>query len=239
MTRRIVAEALGTGLLLVAVVGSGIATTVPGNTGQLMEHGLVVGLALVALIMLLAPVSGAHFNPVVTLVEWRRGALPTADALAYVPAQVVGGVLGVVVTNLMFGLPAVTIATKVRVGPGTIGSEALATGVLVLVVLGLARTGSVPTVAAGVGGWIAAAIVATPSTSLANPAVTLARVLSDTWTGVSPGSVAGLVAGQLAGGLAAALLGAWLLEPAPAPEATTEPDDVAADRPPTPTGADR
>ncbi len=182
LVRRAVAELVGTAFLVAAVIGSGIAATrlSPDDVGlQLLENSLVTGAALVALILALQPVS-ASFNPVVTLVERALGLVTTRVALALVPAQVVGACLGALVANLMFDLDAVSVATHVRTGAGLWLGEVVATLGLVLVVFGSLRSARVETVAFAVGGYIAAAYWFTSSTSFANPAVTVARMFSDT-----------------------------------------------------------
>ena len=218
MARRLVAEFLGTALLLVAVVGSGIATeTDPGT--QLFAHAIVVGVALVALILTFGHVSGAHFNPAVTLALLRTGDVERVAVLPYVAAQTAGAVVGTAATQVMFGLPLLDLATKDRSGIAVLGSEALATFGLVVVIIGVARSPSAGAVPGAVGAWIAAAIVATSSTSLANPAVTVARMFTDTWTGIAPVHVAPFVAVQVVGAIAAAMLAAWLFPPPTDPEA--------------------
>jgi len=222
LARRAVAELVGTALLVTAVVGSGIAASrlSPDDTGlQLLENSIATGAALVALILALQPVS-ASFNPVVTLVERVLGLVSTRDLLALVPAQVVGGVAGAVLANLMFELDPVTLSATERGGGGLWLAEVVATAGLVLVVFGSIRTGRVETVAYAVGGYIAAAYWFTSSTSFANPAVTLARTLSDTFAGIEPGSAPMFVLMQLLGGGLAAALVAWLF---PTPE--RNPDD--------------
>jgi glycerol uptake facilitator-like aquaporin len=202
LVRRAVAELVGTAFLVAAVIGSGIAATrlSPGDVGlQLLENSLVTGAALVALILALQPVS-ASFNPVVTLVERALGLVTTGVVLALVPAQVVGACLGALVANLMFDLDAVSVATQVRTGPGVWLGEVVATLGLVLVVFGSLRSARVETVAFAVGGYIAAAYWFTSSTSFANPAVTVARMFSDSFAGIAPGFVAMFVLMQLVGG---------------------------------------
>ena len=203
LVRRAVAELVGTAFLVAAVIGSGIAATrlSPGDVGlQLLENSLVTGAALVALILALQPVS-ASFNPVVTLVERALGLVTTRVALALVPAQVVGACLGALVANLMFDLDAVSVATQVRTGTGLWLGEVVATLGLVLVVFGSLRSARVETVAFAVGGYITAAYWFTSSTSFANPAVTVARMFSDSFAGIAPGSVAMFVLMQLVGGV--------------------------------------
>jgi arsenate reductase len=196
------AELVGTAFLVAAVVGSGIAATrmSPDQPGlQLLENSLVTGAALVALILALQPVS-ASFNPVVTLVGPALGALAWRRAGALVAAQLVGGVVGVVVANLMFGMPAVSAASHVREGAGLWLGEVVATLGLVLVVFGALRSGRGDSVAYAVAGWITAAYWFTSSTSFANPAVTVARALSDSFAGIAWSSVPAFVLAQLVGG---------------------------------------
>lgn len=217
LARQALAELVGTALLVAAVVGSGIAAArLSSDPGlQLLENSLATGAVLVALILALQPVS-ASFNPVVTLVERLLGRVTTTTALALVGAQVAGGALGAVVANLMFDLDPVTLATTERTGAHLLVAEAVATLGLVLVVFGCLRTGRVEVVALAVGGYIAGAYWFTSSTSFANPAVTLARTLSDTFAGIAPGSVPAFVAVQLLAGLAATGL---VLALYPVPEA--------------------
>jgi glycerol uptake facilitator-like aquaporin len=197
-----VAELVGTALLVAAVIGSGIAATrlSPGQVGlQLLENSLITGAALVALILALQPVSAA-FNPVVTLVERALGLVNTREALALVTAQLAGGLLGAVVANLMFGLDAVSVATHERNGGGLWLGEVVATLGLVVVIFGTLRSGRGDTVAYAVGGYITAAYWFTSSTSFANPAVTVARMFSDSFAGIAPSSVPMFILMQLVGG---------------------------------------
>jgi glycerol uptake facilitator-like aquaporin len=212
LRRAAVAETIGTALLLWAIVCSGIVVTHDGPLiAQLFPHAVVIGLALFALIVMLAPISGAHFNPAVTLAAVLLGHLPRSRAAAYVAAQLVGAVLGVVVANVMFGLDAVTLSGRDRSGVLLASSELAATAGLVLLIFLMVRSErSSGTIGAAVGAYIAAALIFTPSTAFANPAVTVARTLSDTFTGITPTSVPGFVAAQLLGALAAAGLVAWL-----------------------------
>jgi len=201
--RRILTEALGTAFLVTAVVGSGIAAArlSPHDVGlQLLENSLVTGAALVALILALQPVSAA-FNPVVTLVERALGMLTTPTAAALVVAQLVGGLVGVVLANLMFDLDAVSVSGHDRAASGPLLGEVVATTGLVLVVFGSLRSARVEAVAFAVGGYIAAAYWFTSSTSFANPAITVARSLTDTFAGIDPSCVAAFVGMQLLGGL--------------------------------------
>ncbi|HEY6932360.1 MAG TPA: aquaporin [Marmoricola sp.] len=216
LVRKVTAELLGTAFLVAAVVGSGIAAQrlSPGHTGlQLLENSLATGAVLVALILALQPVS-ASFNPVVTLVERLLGRVDTSTAGLLVAAQLVGGAIGAVVANLMFGLPPVSIAGHVRGGAGQLLGEVVATLGLVLVVFGALRSPRIETVAFAVGGYIAAAYWFTSSTSFANPAITLARTLSETFAGIAPASAAAFVLMQLVGGAIGAGL-VLLLHPAP------------------------
>jgi glycerol uptake facilitator-like aquaporin len=217
--QRVGAELIGTAFLVMAVVGSGIAAVrlSPDDVGlQLLENSLVTGAALVALILALQPVS-ASFNPVVTLVERALGLLSTREALALSGAQLAGGVAGAVVANLMFDLDAVTFSSRERSGSGLWLAELVATLGLVLVVFGTLRSGRQSSVAFAVGGYITAAYWFTSSTSFANPAVTVARMLSDTFAGIAPSSVPAFVLAQLVGG-AVALVLVHLLFPTPSQE---------------------
>ncbi len=201
--RRALAELVGTAFLVAAVIGSGIAASrlSPDDIGlQLLENSLVTGAALVALITALQPVSAA-FNPVVTLVERALGAITSPEAGALVVSQFAGGVLGAIVANLMFDLDAVTISDHHRASGGHLLGEVVATLGLLVVIFGAARTGRTDRVAVTVGGYITAAYWFTSSTSFANPAVTVARLLSDTFAGIAPASVPGFIAMQLVGGV--------------------------------------
>ena len=218
LSRRAGAELVGTAFLVMAVVGSGIAAQrlSPGDVGvQLLENSLVTGAALVALILALQPVS-ASFNPVVTLVERALGRIDTVATGALVAAQVAGGLLGVVLANLMFDLDAVSFSTHDRTGAGIWLGEVVATIGLVLVVFGCLRSGRPDTVAFAVGGYITAAYWFTSSTSFANPAVTVARMFSDTFAGIAPASVPVFLLMQLLGGaLAFGLVRFLFTEPIP------------------------
>lgn len=216
LRRRLVAEFAGTAFLVMAVVGSGIAASrlSPDDVGlELLENSLVTGAALLALILALQPVSAA-FNPVVTLVERALGLLATATTAALMAAQIAGGLVGVVVANLMFDLDAVSIASTSRSNGGLWLGEAVATFGLVVVVFGSLRSGRVSTVAYAVAAYITAAYWFTSSTSFANPAVTIARTLSDTFAGIAPGSAPMFVLMQLLGGGLALLLVRHLFPPA-------------------------
>ena len=203
--RTALAELVGTALLVTAVVGSGIAAQrlSPDDIGlQLLENALVTGAALVALILALGPVSAA-FNPLVTLAERLFGMISSRTAAWHLAAQFTGGALGAVVANLMFELPAVDVAERVRSSGGLWLGEAVATFGLLLVIFGVIRSGRVTHVAYAVGGYITAAYWFTSSTSFANPAVTVARTLSDTFAGIAPRSVPMFLAMQVLGGLLA------------------------------------
>jgi arsenate reductase len=208
LARKAAAEALGTAFLVMAVIGSGIAATrlSPDDVGlQLLENSLITGAALVALILALQPVSAA-FNPVVTLVERGLGLIDNRSTCALIGAQVVGGVVGAVLANLMFGLDAVTISQTTRYGGHLWLGEVIATLGLVLVIFGSLRSGRTDTIAYAVGGYITAAYWFTSSTSFANPAVTVARTLSDTFAGIAPTSAFAFVDFQLIGGAIAFVL---------------------------------
>jgi arsenate reductase len=211
--RCVVAEAVGTGLLVAVVVGSGIFAQrlSPGAKGlQLLENSTATALGLMALILALGPVSGAHFNPVVTLADRLLGGIGSRRAGAYIAAQIAGGAVGAVVANLMFDLPAVEWATTRRSGTGQWLGEVVATFGLLMVILGVVRSGRTTAAPFAVGGYIGAAYWFTSSTSFANPAVTLARTLTDTFAGILPASAPMFVAAQLAGGLAAVALAVYL-----------------------------
>ena len=204
--RRAVAEAIGTGFLIVAVIGSGIMATrlSPDDVGvQLLENAAATAGALIGLILMFGAVSGAHFNPAVTLVDRLSGTLPTLDTTVYVAAQVIGGCVGAVVANLMFELPAVEWSTKDRSSPALWFSEVVATIGLLLVIHGCVRTGRAAAVPYAVGVWIGGAYFFTSSTSFANPAVTIARTLSDSFAGIEPASAPMFVVAQLVGGVLA------------------------------------
>ncbi len=206
-TRGLLAEALGTGLLLFVIVGSGIAATQLTNDAgtQLVSHALVVGLGLAALIALFQPVSGAHFNPAVTLGLWRVGLHQGSESIRYVMAQIVGGVVGVALANLSFADPLVTISTTDRSGSHLWVAEFVATFVLVLLILGLVRTGRSTMVPAAVGAWVGSVVFAMSSTGFANPAVTVARMFTDSYTGISPSSVGGFLGFQILAALSAVI----------------------------------
>jgi arsenate reductase len=207
LRRRLVAELLGSALLAAVVIGSGIAAQrlSPGQTGlELLENAAATAAGLYAIILMFGPVSGGHFNPVVSFADAAFGGLRWRDAAAYLPTQVAGCIAGAVLANLMFALPAVTISTKHRASPAHFLSEVIATAGLLLVIFALARSGRVRTAPAAVGAYIGAAYFFTSSTSFANPAITIGRMFSDTFAGIAPSSVPGFIAAQVIGGILAA-----------------------------------
>jgi glycerol uptake facilitator-like aquaporin len=202
LARGAVAEAVGTGLLVAIVVGSGIFAQrlSPGDKGlQLLENSTATAFGLMALILAFGKVSGAHFNPVVTLADRFLGGVDTRRALTYIGAQVAGGCAGTVVANLMFDLPAVEWSTHTRSSGGLWLGEIVATFGLLTVILGVVRSGRTAAAPFAVGAYIGAAYWFTSSTSFANPAVTVARMLSNTFAGIAPSSGAAFVASQLVG----------------------------------------
>jgi glycerol uptake facilitator-like aquaporin len=210
IVRRLAAEALGTAVLVIAVVGSGIAAQrlSPADSGlQLLENAVATGVALFALIEVFGPISGGQLNPVVTLVARFDRTLTSAVAAAYIGAQVVGGCVGTCTANIMFDLPPVEWSSTARTGGDLWFSEVIATVGLLVVVFGLVRAGRAERIPVCVGAWIAGAYWFTSSTSFANPAVTVARTLTDTFAGIEPGSAPMFIAMQLVGaGLAVGVL---------------------------------
>jgi arsenate reductase len=201
--RQALAEFLGSAGLVTVVIGSGIAAQrlSPDDVGlQLLENALVTGAGLVALILAFGPVSGGHFNPVVTLADRYFGGVTNRQVAVYLPAQVIGGVAGAVVANLMFDLPAVTISTTDRSAGGLWLSEAVATFGLVVLIFALVRAGRAALAPFAVGAYIAAAYWWSSSTSFANPMIDLARTLSDTFAGIAPSSVPMFLLMQVVGG---------------------------------------
>ena len=193
-------------------MGSGIAAQrlSPNDIGlELLENSIATGAALAAIILAIGPVSGAHLNPAVSLADRLLGGLTWRETVAYCVAQVTGGVAGTVVANLMFSLYPVTLSTKMRSGPGLWLAEVVATFGLLLVIFGVARSGRGSLVPFAVGAYIAAAYWFTASTSFANPAVTLARTLTDTFAGIAPSSVVPFIAAQFIGAIAATALVRW------------------------------
>ena len=216
MRRAVLAEAIGTALLLAAVVGSGIMAErlCAGNVGlELLANAIATGGALFALIVMFGPLSGAHFNPVVTLALILRGDTERGRLLPFLVAQVVGAILGVWLAHLMFDLPILQASTKVRSGIGQWAAEATATfGLVLLILLGVRKQAAAGNAAAAV--YIVGAYWFTASTSFANPAVTIARSLSNTFAGILPADAPAFIVAQVVG-TAAALLAAKVLEPAP------------------------
>jgi glycerol uptake facilitator-like aquaporin len=213
LAKRVVAETLGTFFLLAAIVGSGIMAErlANGNSAlALLANTAATGAALVALIISFAPVSGAHFNPVVTLSFSLRRDLPWSEVPFYWVAQLAGGIGGVVAANVMFGLPAVFLSHHTRTGMAQLFSEFIATLGLLSVILAASRS-TIVVVAIAVGAYISSAYWFTASTSFANPAVTLARSLSDTFAGIRPVDAPGFVVAQLAACIVATLLFRWLM----------------------------
>jgi glycerol uptake facilitator-like aquaporin len=201
--RKSLAELIGTAMLVAAVIGSGIAAQrlSPADVGlQLFENTAATAAALVAIILALGAVSGAHLNPVVTLVDRVLGGLTNGEAAAYVTSQIVGGALGAVIANLMFGESAVTWSTHHRATGAHLLGEVVATFGLVLVVFGVVRSGRAAAAPFAVAAYIASAYWFTSSTSFANPAVTLARTLSNSFAGIAPSSAPGFIGAQLVGG---------------------------------------
>jgi glycerol uptake facilitator-like aquaporin len=204
--RRLTAEFLGSAFLAAVVIGSGIAAQrlSPGQTGlELLENAAATAAGLYAIILMFGPVSGGHFNPVVSFADATFGGLSWRDAAAYLPAQVAGCTAGAVLANLMFALPAVSISTKHRATGAHFLSEIIATAGLLLVIFALARSGRVQTAPAAVGAYIGAAYWFTSSTSFANPAITIGRMFSDTFAGIAPSSVPSFIGAQIAGGVLA------------------------------------
>jgi glycerol uptake facilitator-like aquaporin len=207
--RRLLAELLGSAFLAAVVIGSGIAAQrlSPGETGlELLENAAATAAGLFAIILMFGPVSGGHFNPVVSFVDAVFGGLSWREAAAYLPAQVAGCIGGAVIANLMFALPAVTLSTKHRATAAHFLSEIVATLGLILVIFALARSGRSRAAPAAVGAYIGAAYFFTSSTSFANPAITIGRMFSDTFAGIAPASVPAFIAAQIVGGALAVVI---------------------------------
>ena len=201
--RRLLAEFLGSAFLAALVIGSGIAAQhlSPTDVGlQLLENATATAVGLFAIILMFGPVSGGHFNPVVSCVDASFNGIRWRDAAAYAPAQITGCVAGAILANGMFGLAAVSISSHHRASPAHMLAEVVATLGLLLVIFSLARTRRSTITPAAVGAYIGAAYFFTSSTSFANPAITIGRVLSDTFAGIAPASVAGYVVAQALGG---------------------------------------
>jgi glycerol uptake facilitator-like aquaporin len=212
LPRRLTAEFLGTLLLVAAVIGSGIMAErlANGNVAlALLANTIATGAALIALILTFGPISGAHFNPVVSVADSLEGGLSGHETFVYVLAQILGGIVGTVLAHVMFSLPLVSLSRHIRSGPAQFVSECTAAFGLLCVIWGCSRVSS-RTVPFAVGSYITAAYWFTTSTSFANPAVTIARALSDTFAGIRPIDVPLFVVAQFSGGLAATLLFRWL-----------------------------
>jgi glycerol uptake facilitator-like aquaporin len=218
LARRTVAEFTGTAFLVATILGSGVMAEClsGGNVAlALLANTIATGAALVALILTLGGISGAHFNPVVTLMDaWERG-LPWREAPYYVAAQIAGGIAGTLAAHIMFGLPLISLSRHARAGRAQMFSEFVATFGLLSVIWGCSKLRSAATPFA-VGAYITAAYWFTASTSFANPAVTIARALSDTFAGIRPVDAPGFILAQFAGAIAATLLFRWLIPDLPA-----------------------
>ncbi len=203
LARRLAAEFAGSAFLAAAVIGSGIAAQhlSPGDTGlELLENAAATAAGLFTIILMFGPLSGGHFNPVVSFADAAFGGLRWRDAASYLPAQVAGCVAGALIANLMFALPAVNISAKDRATPAHFLSEVFATLGLLLVIFALARTGRSRSAPAAVGAYIGAAYFFTSSTSFANPAITIGRMFSGTFAGIAPSSAPAFIAAQVVGG---------------------------------------
>jgi glycerol uptake facilitator-like aquaporin len=224
LTRRLLAELLGSTFLAALVIGSGIAaqTLSPGDVGlQLFENAAATAAGLFTIILTFGPVSGGHFNPVVSLADASLGGIRWRDALAYIPAQIAGCILGAVAANGMFSLAAIGISTHHRASGAHLFSEVIATAGLLLVIFSLARTRRASTAPAAVGAYIGAAYLFTSSASFANPAISIGRMFSNTFAGIAPASVPGFIAAQLVGG-AGAILAVRVLYPGVTPADVAE-----------------
>lgn len=202
LPRRVLAELLGSALLAALVIGSGIAaqTLSPNDVGlQLFENAVATALGLAAIILMFGPVSGAHFNPAVSIADACFGGISWRETAAYIPAQIVGCVLGAITANAMFALAAISISTHHRASGAHLLSEAIATAGLLLVIFSLVRTRRASVAPAAVGAYIGAAYFFTSSASFANPAISIGRIFSDTFAGIAPASVPGFVVAQLIG----------------------------------------
>jgi arsenate reductase len=208
LARRLLAELLGSAFLAALVIGSGIAaqTLSPGDVGlELFENAAATAAGLFTIILMFGPVSGGHFNPVVSLADATFGGIRWRDALAYLPAQVGGCILGAITANGMFSLAAISISTHHRASGAHLFSEVIATSGLLLVIFSLARTRRASIAPAAVGAYIGAAYFFTSSASFANPAISVGRMFSNTFAGIAPASVPGFIGAQLLGGACAIL----------------------------------
>ena len=203
IARRVLSEFLGSALLAGIVIGSGItaASLSPNDVGlQLLENAAATALGLFVIILMFAPLSGAHVNPIVSIVDAALGHRPWRDVAFYVPAQIAGCVAGAVLANVMFGLPAVSLSTKDRLTGPHFLAEIVATAGLMLIIFALARSGRGALAPAAVTAYIGSAYFFTSSTSFANPAITIGRMFSDTFAGIAPGSAPGFIGAQVIGG---------------------------------------
>ena len=227
LARRATAEAVGTALLAAIVVGSGIAASrlSPDLGLQLLVNSLATGAGLVALILAFGSISGAHLNPIVTMADRMLGGMSSRDAGVYAVVQVIGACVGTIVANLMFDLPAISISTNDRASGAHWLGEVVAAFGLLLVVLGVVRAGRATATAFAVGGYIAAAYWFTSSTSFANPAVTIARTLTDTFAGIAPEAVPGFVLAQVLGAILAVVLARFLFIDVPAADLVVPHDE--------------
>jgi glycerol uptake facilitator-like aquaporin len=235
LRRRLLAEYLGSAFLAAVVIGSGIAAQhlSPGEVGlELFENAAATAAGLFAIILMFGPVSGGHFNPVVSFVDASFRGMPWREALAYVPAQISGCVTGAIVANAMYSQALVTISTKHRAASAHLLAEVVATLGLMLVIFSLTRTKRGATAPAAVGAYIGAAYFFTSSTSFANPAISIGRIFSNTFAGIAPSSAPGFIAAQIVGGLVAIALLRVLypdVTPAEAAEVMLPHGDVAPD----------
>ena len=229
LSRRVIAEGLGTAMLLAAIVGSGIMADRLAGGNQaiaLLANTSATGAALVALILTFGPISGGHFNPVVTLADASQGGLAWRDVTGYIAAQIAGAVLGVWTAHAMFREPILMLSTHLRSGSPQILSEFVATFGLLAVIQGCARHRSAA-VPFAVAAYITAAYWFTASTSFANPAVTIARALTNTFAGIRPADVPGFILGQFAGAAAGTLLFRWLVPSTPDRVVVRQPEEPA------------
>ncbi|MGO9322847.1 MAG: MIP/aquaporin family protein [Solirubrobacteraceae bacterium] len=235
LPRRLLAEYVGSAFLAALVIGSGIAAQhlSPGDVGlELFENAAATGAGLFAIILMFGPVSGGHFNPVVSFVDASFGGMPWREAIAYAPAQIAGCITGAIVANAMFAKALVTISTKHRASGAHLLAEVVATLGLMLVIFSLTRTKRGATAPAAVGAYIGAAYFFTSSTSFANPAISVGRIFSNTFAGIAPSSVPGYIAAQIVGGVAAIALLRVLypdVTPAEAAEVVLPHGDAAAE----------
>jgi len=222
MAKKLAAEFFGTAMLLFVVVGTGfmVAPIAPdylteevssvGAALQLFVEGMSVAVGLAVIIIMFVTISGAHYNPVVTMVNMIDRSMDVATGAAYIVTQFVGAAFGVILANITFDFDPVMISQTDRIGPAIRLSEAVATFLLIFTILALVRTNRAAAVPWAVGGIVLAIVLATPSTGFANPALTLARVLSDSYTGIAPSSVLPFIGAQIIGALVALLLASWL-----------------------------